>query len=104
LRYLTFKRFGVILHNENDFSGKKTIRSEISQTTYWYRPTLNGIKFLKKYNCHEYKLVPFNKKNKNCHCHGVKTPAYHFVKINSCHLELKNNLPAKSEVTKSVHC
>jgi hypothetical protein len=39
-----------------------------------------------------------------CHYHGVNTPAYHFVRINSGHLELKDNLPAKSEVTKPVQC
>jgi hypothetical protein len=32
----------------------------------------------------------------------VNTPAYHFVRINSDHLELKDMLPAKSEVTKPV--
>jgi hypothetical protein len=38
--------------------------------------------------------------NKNCHCHGMNALAYHFVRINSGHIELKDklgNLPAKSE-------
>jgi hypothetical protein len=30
--------------------------------------------------------------------------AYHFVRINSGHLELKDNLTAKSEGSKPVHC
>jgi hypothetical protein len=29
---------------------------------------------------------------------------YHFVRINSGHLELKDNLTAKSEAGKPVHC
>jgi hypothetical protein len=35
---------------------------------------------------------------------GVNTPAYHFVRVNSGHLELKDNLSAISDVTKPVHC
>jgi hypothetical protein len=34
---------------------------------------------------------------------GQNTPAYHFVRINSGHLKLKDNLPTKFEVTKPVH-
>jgi hypothetical protein len=36
--------------------------------------------------------------------HGVNTPEYQFVRINSSHLELKDNLPDKFEGNKPVYC